>query len=246
MAGRAASLSSLGQLLAEENEEFTKGLAYLYESLEIYRKLNFIQNIDKIKTTIYDVKQQQAATLHNTAVTKVQEECFDEAIVLYQKSLTLTESIGDVKNKAATLGMLGQLLAEGKGDWETGLHYLQQSIEILQCLQSPNITLMKKITARVQTELAIIKANRKEISEALMLFQQSLAINESISNENEYEKAMTLMWLGWLTAIAQGDYGTALDYLQQSLEILQHFQSPEAEKVRQMIANVQKMADEKQ
>ena len=246
IAGRAASLSTLGQLLAEEKEDFAKGLAYLEESLKIHKKLNFIQNIDKVKTIIYDVKKQQAATLHNTAVTKVQEGCFDEAIDLYQKSLTITESIGDVKNKAATLGILGQLLAEVKEDWETGLDYLQQSIEILQRLQSPNITLMKKITVRVQNELAIIKANRKEISEALMLFQQSLAINESISDENEYEKAMTLMCLGWLTAIAQEDYGTGLDYLQQSLEILQRLQSPDAEGVKQRIARVKQIADERE
>jgi len=56
---------------------------------------------------------------------------------------------------------------------------------------------------------------------------------------------MTLQWLGWLAADAQGDYETAFNYLQQSLDILQHLQSPEAEKVKKIIADVQQRASYK-
>ena len=44
--------------------------------------------------------------------------------------------------------------------------------------------------------------------------------------------------LGQLLA-AQGDVDQALNYLQQSLDILQHLQSPDAETVRRIIAAVQ-------
>ena len=51
--------------------------------------------------------------------------------------------------------------------------------------------------------------------------------------------------LGQLLADEQVDLETGLNYLQQSLEILQHIQSPEAEKVKRIIARVQQLADSK-
>lgn len=38
-----------------------------------------------------------------------------------------------------------------------------------------------------------------------------------------------------------GEFATALDYLQQSLEILQQMKSPDAERVKEIIANVQQI-----
>jgi tetratricopeptide (TPR) repeat protein len=115
------------------------------------------------------------------------------AIVLYEKSLAITESIGDIKGQAATL-----------------------------------------------QNLAALKADRGDIAGAIALFEKSLAIKESIGNLQG--KAMTLQWLGWLAATEQGDFETGLNYLEQSLEILQHIQSPEAENVRELIARVQQQA----
>ena len=40
------------------------------------------------------------------------------------------------------------------------------------------------------------------------------------------------------------EFTTALDYLQQSLEILQKMKSPDAERVKEIIANVQQIAAE--
>lgn len=48
--------------------------------------------------------------------------------------------------------------------------------------------------------------------------------------------------LGQLLA-SQGDFEQALNYLQQSLEILQHLHSPDAETVKRILATVQQMAD---
>ncbi len=49
--------------------------------------------------------------------------------------------------------------------------------------------------------------------------------------------------LGQLLADEKGDFATALDYLQESLEIFQRIQSPDAETVREIINDVQKMAN---
>ncbi|XWK86852.1 MAG: hypothetical protein U7127_21990 [Phormidium sp.] len=81
-----------------------------------------------------------------------------------------------------------------------------------------------------------------DIAGAIALFKQSLVIEERIGNLQG--KAITLQWLGGLAA-AQGNFETGLNYLQQSLEILQHIQSPEAKNVREIIATVQLLADSK-
>ncbi|WP_375515535.1 tetratricopeptide repeat protein, partial [uncultured Nostoc sp.] len=51
-------------------------------------------------------------------------------------------------------------------------------------------------------------------------------------------KAATLCWLGHI-AEQQGNYNQALDYLQPALEILQRIQSPDAEKLGQVVARVE-------
>ena len=43
-----------------------------------------------------------------------------EARSLYEKSLNLKEQIGDMRGKASTLTMLGQLLADHYDDFDTG------------------------------------------------------------------------------------------------------------------------------
>ncbi len=240
--GEAATLSTLGQLLAEEKEDFRTGLAYLEESLNIYKKLQS-SSVEEIERIILIVQQQQAITLHNTAVSKVQEGCFDEAIILYKQSLVITEKTGDVLDKAKTLGMLGQLLADVKGEFDTGLDYLQQSLEILQPLQSTDVKTIKTVIFKLQKKQAITLYNeaiaevqQKRFKKAFTLFQQSLEITERIDDIKG--KAMIFVWLGKIIADEKQDYTIALDYLQKSLEILQRIKSPDAQTVREMIDKI--------
>jgi tetratricopeptide (TPR) repeat protein len=91
-------------------------------------------------------------------------------------------------------------------------------------------------------ELAIIYSNQGKVEEAIALFQQSLQLKEQIGNVQGI--AMTLQWLGGIAAYQQNDFAQGLQHLQRSLEILEHLKSPGAENVRQLIANVQRMAAE--
>ncbi|WP_242728771.1 tetratricopeptide repeat protein [Microcoleus vaginatus] len=88
--------------------------------------------------------------------------------------------------------------------------------------------------------LAGIYANQGEVAKAIALYEQSLELQEKIGNVRV--KAATFAMLGQLLADKKGDFDKALNYLQQSLDILQHLRSPEAEKVRKIIAIVQQMA----
>jgi hypothetical protein len=49
----------------------------------------------------------------------------EQVIALYNQSLEITNRIGDVQDEAATLAMLGQLLAHERGEYSTAIQYLQ-------------------------------------------------------------------------------------------------------------------------
>ncbi len=97
-----------------------------------------------------DDETEKAAIIHNLAILKANTGQIEQAIALFQQSLEIKERIGDAQGKAATLAMLGQLLADGKGNFDTGVNYLQQSLEILQRIQSPDAETVRQIIARVQ------------------------------------------------------------------------------------------------
>ncbi|WP_242032267.1 tetratricopeptide repeat protein [Aphanizomenon flos-aquae] len=132
--------------------------------------------------------------MHQLAVIYADTGKIEEAIALYQQSLQITESIGNVQGQAATLN-----------------------------------------------NLAGIYANTGKIEEAIAHCQQSLEITERIGNVKK--QSSTLAILGQLLAYEKGDFVTALEYLQQSLEILQRIQSPNAETIREIINDVQQMAN---
>jgi tetratricopeptide (TPR) repeat protein len=88
--------------------------------------------------------------LHQLAVIYADTGKIEEAIALYHQVLQIDQSIGNVQGQAITLAMLGQLLADEKGDFVTALEYLHQSLEIFQCIQSPNAETVRKIINDVQ------------------------------------------------------------------------------------------------
>jgi tetratricopeptide (TPR) repeat protein len=219
-------------------------------------------------------QKEKAAIIHNLATLKANQGYIEEAIILYEQSKALCESIGYESGKAATLHCLGILKAQGKVEEAITLHeqskafyesigYDKGEAAALHCLGMLKVTQGKveeaiplyqeslildenigNVTGKAATlhELGRLKANTGEIDLSIALFQQALALKEQISDVQG--KAATLANLGELLAKERGDFDTALDYLQQSLEIFQRLQSPDAETVRQAIARVQQMRDD--
>ncbi|MEQ9354481.1 tetratricopeptide repeat protein [Coleofasciculus chthonoplastes] len=176
----------------------------------------------------------QAGALNNLGIIKAKLGHIEEGISLLERSIPIFESIDHNRGKVGALNCLGTLkIAQGKVE-EAILDY-QESIELDDRVESKAVTL---------STLGIIQSSKGNTDEAITLYQEALAIYKGIGDI--LGKGRTLKMLGQLLADRKKQFTTALDYLQQSLEILQRFQSPEAEKVRQMIAYVQKMADEKQ
>jgi tetratricopeptide (TPR) repeat protein len=217
--GKAATLHQLGILKADRGE-IEDAIALYQQSLALNEQIGDVQT--------------KAATLHCLGIIKANRGEIDEAIALYQQSLALNEQIGDVQGKAATLHQLG-ILKANRGEIDEAIALYQQSLALNEQIGDV------QIKAATLHNLGIIKANRGEIDEAIALYEQSLAISEQIGDVRT--KANTLSWLGHI-AEQQGNYNQALDYLHPAWEILQRTQSPDAERLGQVVARVQGLATE--
>ena len=83
--------------------------------------------------------------------------------------------------------------------------------------------------------MAGIYVKQGQVDQAIALYQQSLEIKERIGDVGG--KAYTLANMGYLSA-NNGDFQTAISYLQESLTILQHLKSPDAATVQSWLEQV--------
>jgi len=81
-------------------------------------------------------------------IISAQQGQVEQALTLYQQSLDIQEHIGDAHGKAATLAMMGHLLAT-QGDVVRGLDYLRASLILLEQLKSPDAQTVRNIIARL-------------------------------------------------------------------------------------------------
>ncbi|MBI4784667.1 MAG: tetratricopeptide repeat protein [Oscillatoriophycideae cyanobacterium NC_groundwater_1537_Pr4_S-0.65um_50_18] len=193
-----------------------------------------LENYQKALATCPEEDQQQkAAILHNSAGIYAQQGQVNEAIELYQQSLALLESIGDVKGKAASLHCMAILYAQ-QGQVNEAIALYQQSLALYESIGNV------QGKAASLHQMAVIYAQQGQMEDAIALFQESLEIEEKIGNVQG--KAMTLWWLGGL-ANQQGNPSLALPYLQEAFEILQHLRSPKAAQVEALLQAVQQQLE---
>src|SRR6476661_1519155 len=216
--GKAATLHEIAGIYADRGE-VAKAIAFYEQSLELKEQIGDVQG--------------KAATLHQLAIIYANQGEVAKAIALYEKSLELQEQIGNVQGKAATLHQLAGIYAD-RGEVAKAIAFYEESLELKE-----NIGNLQGKAATLHC-LAIIYATQGEVAKAIAFYEQSLELEEKIGNDQG--KAATFAMLGQLLADKKGDFGKALNYLQQSLDILQHLRSPDAETVRQLIAGVQQRA----
>ncbi|MGM3306443.1 tetratricopeptide repeat protein [Anabaena sp. WFMT] len=220
------NLQATGATFCELGRIYAK-IGKIEEAIVLY------QQTLKLEESIGDV-QGKAATLHQLASIYVDKGKIDDAIALYQQSLKIFESIGNIQGIAATLNDLAFIYAD-KGKINEAILLYEKSLKIFESIediQGQAVTLYC---------LASIHADAGEIDYAIALYEKSLKIFESIRDAQQ--QAFTLVMLGHLLAYKKGDFVTALDYLQQSLEILKRIKSPDAGTVRKIINDVQQIAN---
>ncbi|BAY35883.1 TPR repeat-containing protein [Nostoc sp. NIES-2111] len=172
----------------------------------------------------------KAALFYNIASTHLKLGQFDSAINFMNSSIKLAQEIHDIEGQARALHQLG-VVYEQQGKFENALKFYGKSLNF-----SDQIGYLKG-QAHTLHQMANIYVNQRKINDALVTYKKALEIEEHIQDIRG--KASTLASLGQMLVYELGDYEQGLDYLRQSLSILQHLQSCEADTVRQIIFSIQ-------
>jgi tetratricopeptide (TPR) repeat protein len=227
----------------KETLEIFKDYGILYRLASAEKELGefdkALENYQKaLESCPAEVGEEKAAIIYNLAILRANQGEITEAITLYKQSLEISKGIGDVKTQAAILHQLA-ILNVSLGQIPEAIALCQQSLSLTKsATESIGNVQGKAATLHL---LAVLKVKLGQIEEAIALYEQSLELSERIGDVRG--KAITLGMMGQLLVYEKGDFATALNYLQQSLEILQRLQSPDAEKVKEAIARVQQMAE---
>ncbi len=255
---KGATLAWIAKIYADQGQ-IDEALALYRQSLEITESTGDVKgksSILRLMAIIYTNKGQidealalyqqtleitesigdaggKAATLHQMAGIYAKQGQIDEALALYRQSLETHESTGYAQGKATTWHNMAGIYTN-QGQIDEALSLYRQSLEIQESIG------YARGKAATLHQMAGIYAKQGQIDEALALYRQSLEIKESIGDVQG--KAVTLANMGRLLALKQGDFETALAYLEESAAILERLKSPDVETVREMMGKVRGMA----
>ncbi|OYD93622.1 hypothetical protein CDG76_16595 [Nostoc sp. 'Peltigera membranacea cyanobiont' 210A] len=174
---------------------------------EVDRALNYYQQALNL-CPAEDVAE-LASIYHHFGILKATKGEVDEAMALFNQSLSINERIGNVEGKAATLHQLARIYAK-KGEVDEAIALFNQSLSINEHIGN---VLGKSATLH---QLARIYADKGEEEQAIALFNQVLEIDERIGNFQG--KAENLHQLGNIY-VNKGEVDEAIALYNQSLEI---------------------------
>ncbi|MEH1829126.1 MAG: tetratricopeptide repeat protein [Nostoc sp.] len=191
-----------------KNYSVLREIAYCEHKMgEVYQALNYYQQA--LNLCPAEDEQELALIYHHFGMLKDDKGEVDEAIALYNQSLEITERIGNVQTKAATLHQLAGIYAN-KGEVDKAITLYNQALEINERIENV------RGKADALHNLANISANKGEVEQAITLYNQALEINERI--ENVQGKAATLHQLAGIY-VNKGEVDEAIALFNQSLEI---------------------------
>ncbi|MFN7637624.1 MAG: tetratricopeptide repeat protein [Pseudanabaena sp.] len=120
--------------------------------------------------------KEKATIIHNFAIVKAQQGQVDQAIALYQQSLEIKESIGNVHGKAATLHQMAGIYAQ-QGQVDQAIALYQQSLEITE-----RIGYVQGKAVTLQWLGGLFATKKGEIAKGLAYLEESAAILEQIKS----------------------------------------------------------------
>ncbi len=207
---REAILLCKSTLEITKNHSVLKEIAYCEHQMgEVEQALQYYQQA--LNLCPAEDERELASIYHYLGILKADKGEVDEAITLYNQSLEITQRIGYIQGKAATLHCLGRIYAD-KGELEQAIALYNQVLEIDE--RTGNV----QGKAATLNQLGIVYANQGEVDEAIALYNQSLQIKERIGNLQG--KAVTLHELGHIYA-NKGEVDEAIALYNQSLEIFE-------------------------
>ncbi|MEH2017118.1 MAG: tetratricopeptide repeat protein [Nostoc sp.] len=193
-----------------KNHSVLRQIAYCEHQMgEVDRALNYYQQA--LNLCPAENEQELASIYHHLGILKANIGEVEEAITLYNQSLEITERIGDVQTKAATLQNLGLIYAN-KGEVDQAIALFNQSLEITERIGDV------QTKAATLQNLGMIYANKGEVDQAIALYNQSLEVFERIGDVRG--KAATLQNLAAIYA-DKGEVDQAIALYNQSLEVFE-------------------------
>jgi len=136
---------------------------------------------------------------------------YPNALNYYQRSLKISEEIGDKSGMADAIGNIGVIYA-GQDDYPKALDYFQRGLKIYK--QIGNI----KGSATAIGSIGMIYAKQGDTTNALDYFQRSLKIYKEIGDKRS--TGYTIGNIGFIYK-EQGDYSKAVEYFKKALSISQ-------------------------
>ncbi|MBD1914901.1 tetratricopeptide repeat protein [Leptolyngbya sp. FACHB-60] len=133
--GKAATLKEIAKIKAQQGqvEEASK---LFQQSLDIFERIGSPYG--------------KAATLRELASISANQGDVDKANKLYEESLAILKRVGAVLGQAKTLWKYGEFLADDQPDLTIAVSYLQESLDILRRLGSPDAVTVKALLEQVQ------------------------------------------------------------------------------------------------
>ncbi|WP_414573398.1 tetratricopeptide repeat protein [Nostoc sp. CCY 9925] len=193
-----------------KNHSVLREIAYCERQMgEVDQALNHYQQA--LNLCPAEDERELSSIYHDLGILKASKGEVDEALALYNQSLEITQRIGDVQGKAATLHELA-IFYENKGEVDEALALFNQSLEIKERIGN---ILGKAATLH---RLGMIYEKKGEVDQAIALYNQSLEITQRIGNVQG--KAATLNNLAGIYA-NKGEVDEAIALYNQSLEITQ-------------------------
>lgn len=216
--GAAVALNNLA-LVKQELGDIADAWRLCSESLAIKKKLSDRSGV--------------STTLHNLAMLAWEQGDLEEARRLYAESLVTKRELGDMSGVATTLHELGRL-ARAQGDWDEARRYYEESVEIKKVLGDQSGI---AITLHALANLALVEG---DLLEAHRLYNESLEITKRLGDKGNL--ALIFVNLGLLSK-QEGNMSEAARLFYEALSIFERLGSPYAEKVRQLLTEMEDTED---
>lgn len=153
------------------------------------------------------------------ALTNYFQNQYEQAIQSHLKSLTLSESIGDIKSMGGTLNNIA--LAYNKlGDLPNALEYNLQALAVRR-----EVGKMENVAKSLQN-IAIVYINQQNFSAALSYAEESYTLNKSLGRDVGVANAALSMANVFSD---QGEFEKALRYYQEALALYQQLEISSSE-----------------
>ncbi|HEY0003856.1 MAG TPA: tetratricopeptide repeat protein [Pyrinomonadaceae bacterium] len=197
--------------LLVEADDFNDAANLLADDAELLNRWGFGQYLEGQHRRLFDKLDppQTAIVLHNFGNIVLARGEYDKALEYYNRSLNITEELGDRSSVANSLHQIGSI------------HYLQSEYEIALDYYERSLNIKEEIGDRSGRsyslgQIGTIHQIRGEYDKALENYKQVLVISEELGDRSSV--AISLHQIGMVYQ-HQGEYDKALEYYNRSLKI---------------------------